>query len=317
VDLRRRAESDAVAALELLLIEGVLVRELSGEEQEAITPLAISALLDRTAEPDGGYSGPIVLLREILATHPRLTASALATACASGRLEAADALGAVIALLPLPATSGDANWADGRSVWVTLPCVAAQIDSPAAVAGEAEAAARCEEFLDWEPGVPPVRGLTNSAESLAPQQALLGAPPEVLLGIKGAIDLLPGPLLTLDEFAGAGIEWLIRGNARGRAQLFWERHQLILSLVPPSGELAQEHFRRRAPPPWVSAWAGLAQITLAVCLALHDGREVRRAREALMEAVEFAPRLVAFDLALAAVLRALAPIARASDQDHA
>lgn len=316
-DLHRQAKVDAAAALELLLIEGMLVRDLSSEERYAITPLALTALLDRLREPDNGDSGPTTALRDLLALHPGLTASALGTVFASGSVEGADALGAVISLLPLAGGNREPGWSEARSAWVTVPYLAAQLEVPAASEGDVDAVARCQEFLDWEPGSPPVRGVTNSNESLAPPQAALGASPEVLDLIRGASDLLPGPLLTLDEFAAAGFEWLIRGNAGSRARRWWEEYQLIPSLVPPSGELAQYHLQRRAPPPGVSAWAGLPQITLAACLALLDGREVRRARLALMEAVQFAPRLVAFDLALAAVLRTAARGTRGPDQNHA
>ncbi len=303
-DLRRRAESDAVAALELLLIDGGRLRDLGNEERQVVTPLAISALLDRLAEPDSADSGPTPALRELLAAQPRHTASALAKVFASGSLEDADALAAMILLMPLPGQTQESAWEDARSVWVTLPPLAAQLDVNAASGRDMEAVGRCQEFLEWTPGSPPVRGLADSTESLAPQQALLMAPPEVLAVIKGAIDLLPGPLLTLDEFAAAGFEWLIRSKTGLQAQQWWERHHMLLELAPPS-DLALDHVRRRAPPAGVSAWAGLPQITLVACLALLDGRELRRTRQVLMEAVRFAPRLVAFDLALAAVLRTL------------
>ncbi len=302
-DLHRRAEVDAVAALELLLVEGVLIRDLNDDEQQTITPLGVRALLDRLRETDQGEAGPPPVLRELLARQPRLTATALARLVASGSLENVEALGFAISLLPLPSTSGAPGWSEARAVWLSVPYVAAQLDVPAAMEGDEEAIARCREFLGWEPGSPPVPGLAESSQSLAPQQALLGAPPEVLQVIKGAIDLLPGPLLTLDEFASAGFEWLIRGGPGGQARQWWEQHQIIPSLAPPSADLAIYHLGRRAPPSGVSLWAGVAQITLASCLALLEGQEVRRVRQALSEAIRFAPRLVGFDLALAAVLR--------------
>ncbi|HEV8573718.1 MAG TPA: hypothetical protein VGR43_03320 [Dehalococcoidia bacterium] len=310
-DLRRRSATvgDTHVACEALLA-GVLDRDLSRGEVIELSPHLTTAAVEWLPESHG--EAPILrALIPILRTYGQYLLPGMCEAAAStgaGKVTASDVLRLALLMMPLDGQEADAPWTDARRVWATFPYLAAQVDVRRAWAGDEEASSRCAEFLGCHPGRPPLNG-PPPAMSTSPQQNLLALPLEHLRGLQSAMDLVPGALLTADEYVAAGFEWLALGRIEGRCERWWERHCSLQAYARGTTGEIRAYLAARSAPPGVSAWAALPELTLVAALGLLSDAANGHARAALLDAVTFAPRLIAFDLALARVLLARQAVA--------
>lgn len=305
-ELKHAAERDPVAAIELLLDSGALVRPLSEEDVRACGDELIVA----AASLEDGRPGDDTVreqVQRLLRAQPTVAATALSRVSARWG-SPARMLRIAVELFPMRFDSrSDDYWErQAREAWMACAVLAAHLDLPLVLAGHSEPAARCREFLGWSPGEWPVGGKVPAASEFAPSQALLGAPPAVLSQIGACIDLVRGALLTRDEFLAAGFEWLAeRSKADAWWQDFWSLSKIESEVFSSPGVHA--YLMSRKPTGGTEDVAFVPELTLraALVLASSSGEEtptVKQARRALVSASAFAPRLVTFDLALSAIL---------------
>lgn len=299
-----RASEDPLAVVELLLEEGVLHRQLLPEEVASTGEQIVVTLVSLRSGDVRDERARDVLL-EMLRAQPAVAARAVATRRES--MSTSEALKLAVRLLPLHTMSADGKWDESaRECWNACAPLAAQIDVGLALGGSEEAGARCREFLGWDVGHWPVSESAPTASEFAPQQALLGLDVAFLAGVRQACVLVPTALLTRDEYADLGFEWLAE---RERAQQWLEDFRDLSSAPDMARMTPAEHLYidSREPQTGTVELARFPQWTLVAGLLLArphigDPELTILARRALVAAASFAPRLVAFDVALASVM---------------
>jgi hypothetical protein len=298
--LTARANADPLAVLELLLDGGTLVRPLSRAEVRTVGKELVAAVASLRSGDLGDERVRDALIG-VLRSQPDHAVRALVSGRESLTTSAALKLG--VRLLPFASVETDDKWEEGaRQCWTTCPPLAAQIDVPLATRGAEEALARCREFLGWEVTEWPVTVVAPKRSEFAPQQALLGIDTGLLSSLRQACVLAPSALLARDEYAEVGFEWLLE---KRRVQDWMDEFdELLLTDLTSAERLGIES---REPHAGTVNLARFPQLTLIAALILVRSAGVddalsKLARQALVAAASFAPRLVAFDLTLASIL---------------
>lgn len=289
-----------IEILERALATGHIGRHLDPSELDEITAPAMTATFLYVAQPDPGLPvprGAAILLRLLALDRNRLAravnaASARLAMSASAQARLAIELLDRVADLEEPDLDDDAI----RMLWATSPVLAARIDlgpepSP-------DASSRIEEALAWAPE----HGTGALFTGDPVDQTIAGRPLEMLTMIRDAIDLVPKSILDADTLVAANFEWLIAARQGSNVV---EQSCNRWSHVPFTiGELSSEmerHLARRQAPRGTEGWASFPKVTLLAALALI-GTSDHNARDFLLQAADFAPKLVARDLVLAIVL---------------
>jgi hypothetical protein len=191
---------------------------------------------------------------------------------------------------------------DLLALWANCPVWAAAMDVPRSPADPASAA-RSEERTGWTAGEPlEPRGGPVSRRLAEMSAAQLGSLSEALV-------LVPVRLLDPDTRVRANIEWLIRrfDDPNRITDWLWRYRELADSLTT-LPKWAVPHLEYRGRDPATPRWTEVPRVTLAAALHLVTPSALRdAATAALIEACDFAERLVLHDLVLAPIISAEAP----------
>ena len=295
--LDRLSLDDPLHVLELALGTGEISRHLEPDELSKLAPAALKALQVMLADDPSGS----VTNHRFGAVAALLTADANAFADAFvGAVEADECSDeellvlAVVLASRLRAAAGDVDDARLRALWEVAAPLAAGLDVRPDPNGSHLARAR--EFV-WDPGD---NEDCNPPLGDPPDQRWIGIPAEQLASIRQEVELMPRRVLSLDSWLAANFDWLEAAKVRGAdVEHWWDRHASLIDALGAVPTAARTHLDARRPPAGTAAWAAVPQATLACVLhLLTDSPHATRAGRALVEAVAFAPRLVARDLVL-------------------
>lgn len=294
-------DDDPIQVLELAAMTGRIARHLDEDELRKVAPMALAAALWIAADNDGrGVTSPgFDAIASLLLADATCFATTITEAVVDASCSTDEVTRMVLAILHRlePPDSRTSISAAMRGLWETCPAVAIRFDLTDHLGGEQ--AARCEEFMGWAPDS------DDSVPVGAPvgqQFVAIGA--DTLEHIAASIDLLPRRILDIDSLVTANFEWLL-AEKRGEADVrnWWLRADRLASrLVDPGPSLA-EHLAHRVPPRGTMDWAAVPHATLALStLVVTDHERRDDAVILLLEAFEWAPRLVSRDIVLASLL---------------
>jgi hypothetical protein len=306
VEIRQRLEhltlDDPLHVLEIALATGKISRRLDPAEFLKVAPAALKALqVMLVGDPAGTVTnnrfGAVALL---------LTANAYAFADACiGAVEAGECSDQDLLVLAVvltgrlrPQDAKDIDDGRMRSLWEVAPALAAGLDL--STDPSESQLDRGREFL-WD---------SDDGDNRQPplgqpvEQVWIGMPAEQLALIRREVELVPRRALSLDTFIAATFEWLEAAKApRSPVESWWELTSPLLRELGGVPAPVRAHLNARQAPVGAVAWAAVPAATLAcVWHVLTNSRHAVRAGRALLEAVPFAPRLVARDLVLGRVL---------------
>lgn len=304
-DLRHRLDrlslDDPLHILEIALGTGEICRHLEPAELLKLAPAALKALQVMLANDLSGS----VTNHRFSAVASLLTAdtNAFADACV-GAVEAGQCTDeelvvlAVVLARRLRAGAQEVDDAMLRSLWEVAPPLAAGLD--VGPDPNESQLSRGREFV-WDPGDdedlrPPLGD--------PPNQRWIGIPAEQLASIRQEVELVPRRVLSIDSWLAANFEWLEAAKASGSGvEHWWEVNSSLVREVGPLPAAAQAHLDARQPPTGTVSWAAIPRATFACVLhVITDSAHATRAGRALVEAMAFAPRLVARDLVLGRVV---------------
>lgn len=302
--LERLPLDDVSAVLEIALTTGRFPRRVEDDELPTILPGALQAVKLVLATP----GTPDLTARQLWAVAPLLwsdpacLAVAVTDAIETGVLDPPDLLLLTVALgsklRPPPSETGIDEQAI-RGLWEIAPAMAAALDlSPST---DEAGAARAREFLGWDQN----DGAEVIKTGEAVDQRYLGMSEHQLQDMRRSMELVPGRLFHLDAWVASNFEWLLAHKTRRADARAWWREAAVLVERLDATALAHvaAHLAARKPPTGTEPWAALPQATLAAAVHIVIGSPlVPEAQRALAQAVPFAPRLVARDLALARAL---------------
>jgi hypothetical protein len=293
-------DDDPFSVLETALLRGFYPRRLDERELERVAPAATEALLlmEGGRLPAGVDTRQFEAVSNLALADPGLFTGALLELVEGGRADPLDLLRLGVALAHLLSAPPSLPHSAARQLWQIAPAIASAFDL--SERRDVDRSERIREFTGWDPD-DPAAGIPVGT---AVQQVFLGMDAHQLDALERAVGLLPRDLLSIDSYAAATFEWLVADKASPRtAEHWWSRHRSIARGADEKYAFAAAHLEARVPPAGTERWAVLPEVTLAAALELvTGGMDTVIARRALMQAIEFAPRLVARDLVLARAL---------------
>lgn len=301
--LEARPVDDPIVALERTILDKRISRRFEAWELSLVRRPALLTIVHRLREHGArAFADPVVLtLRLLLLADGDALAGAVVEVLEDEEASTAELTKVFIGLLACGDRVAPPPTDDRliRSLWDALPLAAAIIDlQPGRFSGPA--GDRALEFLGWDP----VEGVEALDVAPAINQREIGLEADQLASIQRHLDLIPRRLLSEDNRISGSFEWII--NAKSGcfdAPAWFHQHRRLQPPIEQLDEITRAHLDARAARPGTEPWAAIPQLILGAALDLLLRRD--RAPEAarlLIDAVDFAPRQVARDLALAHVL---------------
>ncbi len=293
---------DPRRAVELALEYGYFGRHLEQPELDHAVPAAAMALLalirgELLIDWTSRQLGSVAAIA--LADSSPLLAELLSEA-EDGGATRGDLLRLAIALGPRTRLVDDPSGSIMRKLWDFAPALAASFDVE--VDDDEARHDRIHSATGWVP----TDVLDPVGEPVS--QMFVGVDLEQLQTMSRSMELIPREVLGLDRYVEATFEWLInaRRASSNPVELWMQRHRDLVRRSASDYLFAAEHLVRRTAPQGTAPWASFPRVTLACAISSAVGDEDHfAARQALMDATEFAPKLVERDLVLGRALAAI------------